>query len=416
MAKKKAWYKKTWKFVRNILFALLGYNAIKKYKIEKKCKNFALELKNIAQKNSKLIIVYLSFFDYYYPLQQRPNHIFNLLAKEKRICVLCGNVKNIVVERNNLYIIPFKWLSKIIKYDFPRIYITSLGFPYDDIKDFCDSLNDDIPVIYELFDDFDLLVEQHQEKGIELFKNLIKRKNTFCLVSADYLYEKAVNMGVSTNRIMLSKNGVNLEDFRREITDIPFDMKRITAKNKPIVGYYGALTASWYDFDLLTNIVKEHPEYEFVLIGIKYKDKNIEITEACISNLEKYNNFTYLPPVDYKLLPDYAKHFSVGIIPFKLNDITKACSPVKLFEYMAMGLPIVTTALTECKLYKSCFISNNEDEFSKNLEKAIKAKDDASYQKILSEEANANTWKKRVNDIIDVINDFEDQKNVKKNS
>ncbi|MBQ5347017.1 MAG: glycosyltransferase, partial [Ruminococcus sp.] len=73
-----------------------------------------------------------------------------------------------------------------------------------------------------------------------------------------------------------------------------------------------------------------------------------------------------------QVLPYYATHFSVCTIPFLVNDITQATSPIKLFEYMALGKPIVTTAMNECKKYKSVMIAEDKKDFLEKIEKAIK--------------------------------------------
>ena len=149
--------------------------------------------------------------------------------------------------------------------------------------------------------------------------------------------------------------------------------------------------------------IAKNPDMEFILIGLKYSDKSIKETEEYFKKLEQFDNFTYIPPISYKDIPLYAKCWDVATIPFKINDITLGTSPVKLFEYMAMGLPIVTTPMPECKLYKSVFIADNAEDFSAKLKQAIKSKNDAKYQKILAKEASENTWEMRVNDMIDII-------------
>ena len=89
-----------------------------------------------------------------------------------------------------------------------------------------------------------------------------------------------------------------------------------------------------------------------------------------------------------------------------INDITKATSPLKLFEYMALGKPIVTTAMTECKKYKSVFISDNYDEFVSLIDVAINIKD-SEYFNLLEKEALENTWYEKAKIIIELIKKYE---------
>ena len=70
---------------------------------------------------------------------------------------------------------------------------------------------------------------------------------------------------------------------------------------------------------------------------------------------------------------------------------------------MAMGLPIVTTPMPECELYKSVFIAKDAAEFEKQIAAALKAKDTPEYQKTLAREASENTWDARVDDMVKII-------------
>ncbi len=353
-------------------------------------------------KSNKPVVIYVSHFDYYSPLQQRPNHMFNIFANKGYPCIFCSAYYS--EPRENLYVIPTTWLKEILKYEFPKVLDIPYGFPYNDIPNIFKYMHNKTLVLYELIDDFDLLDNENTIKQAkEMFSKLVKRENTFVFTSADKLRQIALDLGANPKKTIMNKNAVNLQDFQRDEWQIPEIMQKILHKNKPIIGYYGALTATWFDFDLLIETVKQNPQMEFVLMGLKYPDKNIKKTEEYFKKLEKFDNFTYIPPVPYNEIPNYARHWSVATIPFQINDITLGTSPVKLFEYMAMGLPIVTTPMPECKLYKSVFIADNAEDFSAKLKEAIKAKNDAKYQKILAQEAAENTWEMRVNDMIDII-------------
>jgi hypothetical protein len=171
-------------------------------------------------------------------------------------------------------------------------------------------------------------------------------------------------------------------------------------KKRPIIGYYGTISDDWFDFDLVEKLVKGCMDLEFIFIG-SLKGKNFaQQHRGDINELKKYSNFAYFPPVAYKNLPDWGYYFDVGIIPFIINDITEATSPVKLFEYMAMGLPIVTTDMRESRNYKSVMTAKNYKEFCEKINAAILLKHDAQYQKLVSQEAQENTCQKRIDDIM----------------
>ena len=121
--------------------------------------------------------------------------------------------------------------------------------------------------------------------------------------------------------------------------------------------------------------------------------------------IEELENVHFLGSKDYKILKNYASKFDVCTVPFSINDITKATSPLKIFEYMAMGKPIVTTAMDECKKYKSIFIVNNNEEFIEKIEKALELdkEKDKDYFETLKNEALENTWEAKARDIINLL-------------
>ena len=150
-------------------------------------------------------------------------------------------------------------------------------------------------------------------------------------------------------------------------------------------------------------LAKQRPNYNIVLLGIKYDDSFAK------ANLHEYSNIFFLGSKNYNVLPNYASHFDVCTIPFLINDITQATSPVKLFEYMALEKPIVTTAMNECKKYKSVMIANNNTEFVELVDKALilNKKRDKNYFDLLDKEALENTWSQKTVAIIDLLKTYE---------
>ena len=118
----------------------------------------------------------------------------------------------------------------------------------------------------------------------------------------------------------------------------------------PVVGYYGAL-AEWFDYPLLDAVAARRPDWRFVLIGPQY-DESLPGQPL----LERHN-VRWLGPRDYVTLPGYLSLFDVATIPFRINPITLATSPLKLFEYFAGGKPVVTTPMPECEAFPEVLIA-----------------------------------------------------------
>jgi len=108
---------------------------------------------------------------------------------------------------------------------------------------------------------------------------------------------------------------------------------------------------------------------------------------------------TILDPIAYQILPRYACHFDVSTIPFVLNEITLSTSPIKLFEYMALGKPIVTTDMPECRKYAACLVAGSPGEFPRLLDEAMEMRQRADYLAALRDVAQANSWAHKARDL-----------------
>jgi polysaccharide pyruvyl transferase CsaB len=176
----------------------------------------------------------------------------------------------------------------------------------------------------------------------------------------------------------------------------PAGLGPILRRGGPIIGYYGAI-AEWVDYDLIEHAARALPEWSFVFIGPDY-DGSMEHTGAF-----ELPNVFWLGPKPYRDLPAYLHHFNVATIPFVVNEVTHAVSPLKLFEYMAGGTPIVTPALRECARYQPVLVAHNPEDYVAKLQQALELQEDPDYLALLDHTARANTWEKRVGTIIDAV-------------
>ena len=173
----------------------------------------------------------------------------------------------------------------------------------------------------------------------------------------------------------------------------PADLQAILALENPIVGYSGAL-AEWFDYDILIQAAQRYPAFSFVLVGVDYDGS---LTSSGILDMP---NIFYLGMKDYAELFEYIWRFDVAIIPFKINDITLATSPVKMFEYMACEKPVITTALPECERYDGLFLAKSGREFESYLVSALESRYDDVYLASIRAVARSNTWEQRATAII----------------
>ena len=340
-------------------------------------------MNQLLSKEYKGIVIYPPVINWETPLFQRPHQIMRVLAENGYLCFFCvpnpeqDGVDGLKKVQENLYLcgdIPLLhtflknrnliiWNSlavyKIFREYFPQALL---------IYDYIDELN--------VFYGYSPLMEEDHR--------ILVQTADILLTTATNLFERVRPI---REDVLLVPNGVYLDDFKTDIVTPPFDLAHISKDGKPIIGYYGAL-AEWFDYDLINDLALKCEEYNFIIIGPDY--------DGSIKNLSKRENLFWLGGKNYKELKYYLHFFDVGIIPFKINQITSSTSPLKLFEYMAGGKPIVTTDLKECRKYRSVYVAKDREDFAQKLALALERKTDPEYLAILNQEAKENTWHVRV--------------------
>jgi hypothetical protein len=198
--------------------------------------------------------------------------------------------------------------------------------------------------------------------------------------------------------VLLIENAVEPSDFEK-VTDfdpeLQLVLKKITNGYAKVIGYYGAI-AEWMDFELLAYCAIKNPEYLFLLVGKTYPGIKIP----------KMRNLISLNRISYRFLSQLLEFINVCMIPFKKNDITIHTSPVKMFEYLAAGKPVVSTDLPEVTKYSNVvYTAGTKEEFEKQLHEAIKREGDIVYQRMAKDVAVENSWGQRVRQVLHVLAD-----------
>lgn len=182
------------------------------------------------------------------------------------------------------------------------------------------------------------------------------------------------------NKSLLLPAGVKLENFKKN---------RKIKKIKRVIGYIGAVS-DVFDQELMIEIAKEFKAFQIIIVGPVVTN---------IDKLIKYENIKFIKQVDHKFLQNYMINFDVGIIPYKINSFTQSVYPCKLNEYLALGLPVVTTNLSELKkknVFKSdtFSIAKTHTDFIKKIKKELK-NDNIDKIKRRKNYALNNSWNSR---------------------
>jgi hypothetical protein len=129
-----------------------------------------------------------------------------------------------------------------------------------------------------------------------------------------------------------------------------------------VIGFFG-LIADWVDLDLVAHLARARPEWRLVLIGK---------ADCDLAPLAGLANVSVLGWRSYDALPAYCRGFDAAILPFRINELTLAANPLKLREYLAAGLPVVSTAIPEAeRLAPLVRVGRTADEFLAEVEAAL---------------------------------------------
>ncbi|MDM0460949.1 glycosyltransferase [Clostridium perfringens] len=358
--------------------------------------------KILKKEKFKAIVIFDSRVGWNIPLFQRSQHMANELTDDGYLYFyrtseqFDPHIKTVEKLKDRLYLVNmanfalqnamFDLLKEYKGHKFLSLYSTDVYLDEQYIKE--KYIDNGFKIIYEYIDELSDEISGHLPDFVyDRHKNIIEDKSNIAVGSADKLIEEIEEIRGKANVAMIT-NGVQYDHWQYRSDEVPEKLKDIVSKGNPIIGYFGAL-AKWFDYELLKKVAKERPNYEIVLIGFLYDNSFKD------SKIDELENVHYLGIVDYKELNQYSQYFTISTIPFLLNDITESTSPVKLFEYMAMGHPIVTTDMRECRKYKSVLIGKSHEDFIEKLDFALTLDKKDEYYNYLKEEALANTWREK---------------------
>ena len=250
---------------------------------------------------------------------------------------------------------------------------------------------------------FDIIVYDCMDE-LSMFKGAAKElidQEKFLLANADVvftggtaLYESKVNTHSNVHCFPSSVDQYHFEKALTALT-IPSDIINI---EKPIVGYFGVIDER-IDMDLLYQTAINLPAVSFVMIG--------PLAKIGEEDLPRATNIHYLGMKSYEVLPNYLKAFDIAMMPFALNDATRFISPTKTLEYMAAGVPIVSTAIKDVvRHYDDCtYIIENSYDFVKSIHEILYNKTDnreEKYSAILANTSWDSTVEKMGNLIMEI--------------
>ena len=202
------------------------------------------------------------------------------------------------------------------------------------------------------------------------------------VVSAAWLHAQTEPLRAGKALTMI-RNACEYEHFARQPERPYRDPQR-----RKVIGYYGAI-AEWFDVELVRRIARRFSDCAVLLVG---RD-----TAGVQSQLSDCPNVDFVGEVPYDELPKYLYGMDVCTIPFQLNDLTRATNPVKAYEYLCSGRPVVSIALPELESFDDqVFQAHSHEEFLTHVENCLSESPDDPARVARREFAAQHTWANRV--------------------
>ncbi len=213
---------------------------------------------------------------------------------------------------------------------------------------------------YRVFDAIDNMLEHPDKKRFysriaEGYSWTDQHSDLICVASG-----KQREMFASNRNICLIPNGIDAAFFRDDppCPDVLSDLDR------PIVGYVGVLQDR-FDVELMKLVIPALERCNFVFVGPV-------IERSLFADLRALHNVRFLGRKEYKAIPRYIRHFDVCIVPHKVNEFTDSMDPLKLYEYLACGKPVVSTPVSGTESFgEEIYLASDPRAFSESIERAM---------------------------------------------
>lgn len=285
-----------------------------------------------------------------------------------------SSIKNQVSDKKSLFTIKFELqelINKISKIQSKRPLVIIENPYWGEVIDGIKGAD----IVYDCLDEFSDF--EDSDSSTKYFEKKLIQNVDGIVSTAQYLDNKWLSTGKPH---CIIRNAVDFDHFSNK----PAFCYQ-SPSSRPILGYHGAIE-QWFDVDLIKNLASTLPDCTIVLVG---GISNPEVKKQFSS----YNNIELIGEVEYSRLPFYLYSFDIGLVPFLIQPLTLNTNPVKVYEYLAAGIPVVSVPLPEMLYFNDLVTIADRKDFAATIRSLL----NKTHDKIkMKEFASNQTWMHRV--------------------
>jgi teichuronic acid biosynthesis glycosyltransferase TuaH len=270
------------------------------------------------------------------------------------------------------------------------VYINSFNFHYPNIVSL-------LSPKLSLYHCVDPLILWHDRKHGLTSEKILVQNSAIVVCTSKQLFEEKRHLNASTYFI---PNAADLEHSSKAMNSELAVHARMMGIPSPVIGYFGNIERRM-DYDLLTKVIESNADKSFVFAGPV-------VEEFVPDSFQRLKNVYFIGRIPYAEMPAVIKAFDVAIIPFKKDEVSRTIFPLKLFEYLGAGKPVVATDFnTDLKEFTQEEIPYCATplEFSAAIHNSLMADTEMRKQSRIKIAAE-NSWERRLTDFSTLINKY----------
>ncbi|MBE0535426.1 MAG: glycosyltransferase [Phycisphaerae bacterium] len=248
-------------------------------------------------------------------------------------------------------------------------------------------------IVYHASDKFDECCNTRNKSALQQREKRISERSDVIVCASRKIYESKRTQNTNVHYL---PHGVDAELFCTAAERWqPRD--GLDSSSSPTAGYFGTLTGQ-NDIEMLEYCARSLPHIRFVFAG--------RVTGGDYEKLRKMSNVRFLGHVPYEEIPHLCARFDVCLLPWRMSPWIEHCNPLKLFEYMASGKPIVSVPICEVQDQYSdvVAVAETREQFCRAIEHEL-ANDTDQRKNLRIQTAMRHTWEKHSDQLTRILTD-----------